>query len=230
MIPWTKITMFGDTVVMMPAAAIIAVWLLAGRAWRMALWWGLLFTLGLIAVAATKIAFIGWGIGISALDFTGISGHAMRASAVLPVIASLLLQPASPPARTAGITLGVALGLLIGESHIVLGYHSVSEVVAGCLLGSAVGLGFIRMSDPLSGPQLDRRLAALSLFALLPTSYAEPAPTQGWITSVALYLSGHDKPYVRATGKLAHSARSRPNAPAFSAPGYRAPSLRLERP
>lgn len=203
MIPWTKITMFGDTVVMMPAAAAIIIWLVAGRAWRMAFWWGLLFTTGLFVVVATKIAFIGWGIGIDALDFTGISGHSMRATAVLPVIFYLLLQKSSPPVRTSGVAMGLALGMLIGVSRIALHTHSVSEVVAGAVLGSSISVGFIRISDSLPKPALNRWLIAFSLLALFPTSYAEPAPTNHWVNAVALYLSGHDKPYVRTTGRLA---------------------------
>ena len=86
MIPWIKFTSYGDTMVMIPAAFIILVWLTVGRAWRMAIWWCLLLIAGLVLVAATKIAFVGWGVGIRSIDFTGISGHAMRATAVLPVI------------------------------------------------------------------------------------------------------------------------------------------------
>jgi hypothetical protein len=40
MISWNDITGIGDTVVMLPAAAVIGGWLLAARAMRMALcWW-----------------------------------------------------------------------------------------------------------------------------------------------------------------------------------------------
>jgi hypothetical protein len=95
---------------------------------------------------------------------------------------------------------------MIGESRLVLHYHSVSEVVSGCLLGSLVGLGFIRLCAAKAIECLNRWLVALSLCALLPTAYAEPAPTQGWLTSTALYLSGHDKPYTRTGGRLARSA------------------------
>jgi membrane-associated phospholipid phosphatase len=202
MIPWLHITSFGDTVVMLPAAAAIVAWLIAGRACRTAVWWCLLFTFGLALVAATKIAFVGWGIGISALDFTGISGHAMRATAVFPVIFYLALRKSPPLARASGVLLGVMIGVLIGMSRVVLHTHSVSEVVAGCALGGAIALGFIRISNQLPKPFLNPRIIALSLLALLPTSYAEPAPTNQWINAVALYLSGHDTPYVRIAGKV----------------------------
>lgn len=197
MIPWNQISMFGDSVVTLPAAAAIMVWLIAGRAWNMALWWGSLFAAGLILVAATKVAFIGWGIGISAIDFAGISGHSMRASAILPVLFYLLLHRSMPLLRDGGVVLGLLLGALMGISRVAVGAHSVSEAVAGCLLGGAIGLGFILLSKPLPKPHLNRFLIAFSLFGLLPTSYAEPAPTDHWLQAVALYLSGHERPYVR---------------------------------
>jgi membrane-associated phospholipid phosphatase len=201
MISWGKITYFGDTVVMMPAAAAIIIWLVIGRAWRMAFWWSILFTVGLVLVVATKIAFIGWGIGIRSLDFTGISGHSMRATAVLPVLCYLMLQKSSPGLRALGICFGLMLGLLLGISRIAVHAHSISEAAAGCLLGGMISLGFIRISGSLQKPVLHRWLIVLSMLALLPTSYAKPAPTQRWMNGVALYLSGHDRPYSRKQWK-----------------------------
>ena len=201
MIPWMYITGVADTVVTLPAAATIVVWLLTGRAWRMALWWSLLFAGGLAIVAATKIAFIGWGIGINALDFMGMSGHAMRATAVFPVIAYLVLQRSSAAVRASGVLLGISIGLLVGVSRMALQVHSVSEIIAGCMIGGAVSLGFIWVSRGLPRPYLHRRLIALGMLALLPTAYANPAPTNQWMNAVALYLSGHDTPYDRSTGR-----------------------------
>lgn len=208
MIPWSKISFLGDSIVMLPAALAILAWLAIGRAWRMAFWWAWLFAFGLSLVAATKIAFIGWGIGSVTLDFTGISGHAMRGVAVLPVLAYLVSQRWPGPLRIVCVALGVGMGLLIGVSRVVLSYHSVSEAVAGCLVGCAVALGFIYWSLPLSKPNLNRWLLAGSLLGLVPTAYANPAPTDYWMNSVALYLSGHDQPYVRGDSRFARPGSS----------------------
>jgi membrane-associated phospholipid phosphatase len=210
MIPWIPITSLGDSVVTLPAAALILIWLLAGNAWRMAFWWSVLFTAGLLVVLASKVAFIGWGVGSVALDFTGISGHATRATAVLPVIVYLLLQRSSASIRWAGIFLGIGFGVLIGISRVVLNDHSVSEATSGCVLGAVLALAFMWLSRPLPKPSLNRWLIALSLLALLPTTHAEPAPTADWMNAVALYLSGRDKPYVRTWGPLASPATCRP--------------------
>ncbi|OGB20530.1 MAG: membrane-associated phospholipid phosphatase [Burkholderiales bacterium RIFCSPLOWO2_02_FULL_57_36] len=201
MIPWMQITSVADTAVTLPAAATIAVWLITGRAWRMAIWWCLLLIFGLAVVVATKIAFIGWGIGISAIDFMGMSGHAMRATAVFPVIFYLTLQRSPTLVRASGVLLGISLGVLVGVSRVVLNVHSVSEVVAGCALGGVVSLGFIWISRGFPRPHLNRWIIALGLSILLPTSYANPAPTNRWMNAVALYLSGHDMPYDRNAGR-----------------------------
>lgn len=202
MIPWDQLTLLGDSVVTLPIAAAILLWLVAGRAWEMALGWCFLFCGGMALVVVTKVAFIGWGIGLSAIDFAGFSGHSMRAAAIFPVLFYLLLQHA-PAVRRPGILLGVLLGVLVASSRVAVGAHSVSESISGALLGSAVALGFMLLSRVLPKPRMNRWLVAFSFFCLLPTSYAEPAPTNDWLQAVALYLSGHERPYVRDDERFA---------------------------
>lgn len=194
---WHAITLFGDTNATMPLAAGIFLWLAAARAWRMAGWWLLLFGGGLALVAATKIAFIGWGIGIRSLDFTGISGHAMRAMAVFPVLGYLLVSGRMPAARAGTIGAGFAAAGLICVSRVAVHAHSASEAVAGALLGAAVAFGFFRIARSMRAPSAHRWIIGLSLLAMLFASRAAPAPTERWITAVALYVSGHDEPFRR---------------------------------
>src|SRR5690606_18067772 len=114
---------------------------------RLALWWSVLFGGGLALVVATKMAFIGWGLGISSLDFTGFSGHAMRSAAVMPVLFYLLLQRAPRAARAVAALLGLAFATLIGISRLVLQVHSTSEVVTGWLLGAGVAFAFLMVAN-----------------------------------------------------------------------------------
>ncbi|MGS0742620.1 phosphatase PAP2 family protein [Glaciimonas sp. GG7] len=202
MFSWAAISNLADTNVLLPAAAVCAAWLLFGRAWRMSLLWSFLFATGLVLVAMTKIAFVGWGIGIRSLDFTGFSGHAMRATAVMPVLFYLLLQKAPPLARLSGVVLGLALGVIIGISRLVVHAHSVSEAVTGCLVGAVVALSFFWFSRSMPKPTLHRWLLVLTLIPVMLTVQAKPAPTERWLSGVALYVSGHDKPFVRADWDL----------------------------
>lgn len=197
MIPWMQITSVADAVVTIPAAATIAAWLIVGRAWHMAALWCVLFISGLGIVVATKIAFIAWGVGISAIDFMGMSGHAMRAMAVFPVILYLILLKSPARIRTSGVVFGIFIGLLVSVSRLALNVHSPSEVITGAALGGAVSMGFIWVSRTLTEPSLSRSIIALGLCVLLPTSYASPAPTNQWMNAVASYLSGHEGLYER---------------------------------
>lgn len=197
MLPWTKITYLGDTSLMAPAALLIGLWLLAVHRQRLLWYWCALLGSALALVAATKIAFLGWGIGIPALNFTGFSGHATFATAVLPVMAFLLLQRRPVLVRAAGVLFGLGLGLLVGMSRLRLGVHSGTEVIAGCMLGALVSLGFVRVSGSVRPAVLNLALAGVGLALLFAASYTQAAPTQRLFVHVALYLSGHDQPYVR---------------------------------
>ncbi|MHB1678107.1 MAG: phosphatase PAP2 family protein [Sulfuriferula sp.] len=203
MISWLGITSLGSFTVMTPAAAAISVWLALNRAWSMVLWWCLLFIGGSLLVVATKIAFIGWGLGLHALDFTGFSGHVMRAAAVAPVLLYLLLQKTSSLFRKSGVALGLAFGVLIGFSRLEVNAHSVSESVSGWVLGAVVSLGFIWVLSNSPRINLNRWVVVFSISGLLATPNIAHVPTQRWITQAALYLSGHDRPYIRASWKMA---------------------------
>jgi membrane-associated phospholipid phosphatase len=199
MIDWTDITHYGDVTITSLAAAVIAAWLFIEDEKRLAFWWSVLFAGGMGIVIATKMAFIGWGIGIRAIDFAGFSGHAMRSAAVLPVLFYLILQRARFIVCAGGVLLGFVCAAMIGVSRILMHTHSTSEVVAGLLLGGAISLAFIRIAHTSLSKHVFKPLRiALSMLALLPAPYVHPAPTQQWLTEITLYVSGHDHPYPRS--------------------------------
>ena len=166
------------------------------------MWWLFLFIGGMALVVATKIAFVGWGLGIRSLNFTGFSGHAMRATAVAPVFIYMLLHDYRRTYRYAGILSGLGFGILISYSRLVVHAHSVSEAVTGCLLGAAIALIFIRILEEFR-LHINHWVIVISLSALMFSPAIPPAPTQRWITLTALYLSGHTAPYTRANWKYA---------------------------
>lgn len=193
MIFWAAFTKLADSNFTMPLAALLAVWLAGARAWKPFLQWCFLFGAGIFLVVATKVSYIGWGAGIAAIDFTGISGHAMRATAIAPALMALLLQKQSPQKQQFGLLAGLVFGIAIGISRLAIDVHSVSEVISGCLLGAVVGLGFARLirHRPIV---FDRKLLLIGVLALLPILVLKPAPTESWMESVAYYLSGKERP------------------------------------
>jgi hypothetical protein len=164
---WTSLLHLGDIELTLALAAAIGAWLVAARAWRMALWWGLLFPLGIGLVAASKVAYMAWGSPLHGLDFKAISGHATGVTAVFPTLCYVLLRHRGPRAQLAGLAAGLALGALMGVLLVAEDEHSVAEALAGWITGAAVSLGTIRMAGALPRPRarLPGFLGAMLVFA-----------------------------------------------------------------
>lgn len=189
-----------------PVALAIAVWLAAGGYWRSALRWCIWSGVAMMLVVASKIAFIGWGSGSAALDFTGISGHASRAALVFPVLFYFSLpRPAralTPGAGAAwqpglGLCLGLLVALLVAISRVMVNAHSGSEMLAGWLLGGSVGLMFVRSLPPTPTLTSPRWLLGCLAVVLLVSPAVQPLQAEGPITRLALFLSGHTQPFER---------------------------------
>ena len=207
---WYSITNLGGAGLTLPLALAIALWLVTGYSWRMAASWLLLLGAAIGLVTLTKIAFLGWGVGVRSYDFTGLSGHAMLSTAVYPVAFFLMLQGVRPALRIAGVVVGLAIGIAVGFSRVVLDAHSPSEAVTGCLVGAATALTFVRYWWAAQSGRLSAAAIALSLAALTFALHDVRVPTHRWVTHPALTVSGHERPYVRARWK----ANRAPRAPA----------------
>jgi membrane-associated phospholipid phosphatase len=209
---WYSITNLGGAGLTVPLALAIALWLLVGYSWRMAASWVLVLGLAIGLVTLTKIAFLGWGVGVHELDFTGISGHAMLSTAVYPVAFFLILQGAPNFLRIGGVLAGLAIGLAVALSRVVLDAHSPSEAVTGCVVGALTALVFARYWWLAQPRRISAAVVALSLAALTIALHNVHVPTYRWIVNIALTVSGHDRPYVRAKWKAGRTNRA-PSAP-----------------
>ena len=194
---WLVITHLGSAGIMLPmlALSVAGLWL-AGQKSALQTWL-LAMAVGVGIVLASKIAFIGWGWGSAALDFTGISGHTMLASSIFPVWMGWLLAGPASRFSLRGVMLGLAIGAVVGWSRLVLGAHSPSEVVLGWLLGVAISAVACKaMKDRISPRGWDTLGTALLLLAFSP-SLSGYLPTHQWEVRLALALSGHARPHVR---------------------------------
>lgn len=178
---------------MLPAAAAIAAWLAAGRAWRLACVWSLLFMLALALVAASKIAYLGWRFGFPPLDFKAFSGHAMCTSSVFPTAFYLLLQRSGAARRNYGIALGLVLGISMSILLVALNEHSVSEVAAGFFLGAGASLSFIGYANTLPAQLQNHRRFAVSALVFAVVWLAHPESIGYWLVWITLYFSPHDQ-------------------------------------
>lgn len=197
---WQLFTWLGDSALLLPCAALVALWLLIPRATRPQGWtWVLCFGATGALVALTKLLFLGWGMGSAALDFTGISGHTALSTCFWPVALWLMGSRGTHRLRVALAVAGWLLGALIGVSRMALDAHSATEVGAGFALGAAASLVFLLRQR--RWPHL--RIRAHWVFAALlaPLLVVEPgwrAPTHDFVAWLAVELAGHDRPYTRA--------------------------------
>ena len=135
MIWWSHLSALGGLEVTAPVALAVALWLACARDWRLARAWSLLFVAALAIAALSQMAFIGWGVGIESLAFTGFSGHAMRAAAVVPVALFVLMDKKRGGWQRGMVLAGVVLTVGVAAARVQVGAHSPSEAWAGCLLG-----------------------------------------------------------------------------------------------
>jgi membrane-associated phospholipid phosphatase len=198
---WYSITSLGSAGLTLPLAIAIALWLALGYSWRMAAGWLLLLGAAIGVVTVTKLAFLGWGVGVRELDFTGVSGHAMLSTAVYPVALFLMLLPARPALRLVGVLIGLAAGIAVGLSRVVLDAHSPSEAITGCIVGALTALMFVRWSWDAEPGRLSAVPVTVSLVMLFVGLHGVHVPTQRWVTHIALKVSGHDRPFIRARWK-----------------------------
>lgn len=180
---------------MLPAAGAIAAWLVCAKAWMLALRWCLIFVIGLGLVALSKIVYLGWGSEINAVGFQALSGHAWRATAVLPVLFFVTSPSASGSWRTWGLVLGIALSIGLGTLLVLLGFHTAAEVVVSFILGICAVFLFVRAAlrapAPKSGPWVVP--ASIAVFVVLFS--LKPASVSYRLVDVALFLSGRDEAF-----------------------------------
>lgn len=163
----------------------------AARTWLVALCGATAVTL------VSKSLFLGWGVGIAALDFTGVSGHTLLAASVYPTLFNWLLSPVATRWPYRGAALGLALAAVVAVSRVVLGAHSASEVIIAWLMGLVVSGLVLQARVGSVRPPWYVRGAPLILLMALHSSTATYLPSHNWEVRLALYLSGHDKPFER---------------------------------
>ena len=188
---WLPLVRLGDPGIIFPAAAGMAAWLLASRAWRTAFWWSLLFAAAVALVAANKIAFMGWGNGWPALCFKALSGHATGAAAVFPLLLYLLLQRASPALRTAGVATGLALAALVAAALVASDEHSLAEVSAGWCTGAIASLGAMQLAGTQAPLRAPGGVLAFALVFVAGAWLMQWAHLGWWMIKAARLLSGN---------------------------------------
>lgn len=194
MILWKSIIDIGHTAIMLPLASAIACWLLAGRAWKRAMAWSVMFVAGVSLVAFSKVAFLGWATGIPSLGFKALSGHVLCASVVLPVFCHLVMQRASTGWRAAGVASAIALTIGLGILIVYFNFHAASEVVASFILGMVISLGYLHVARSMPPPQTNRVAVPCGIMVFALVFMLKPSMVNHKLDDIAMHLSGRERP------------------------------------
>ena len=203
---WHLLTRLGEAQILLPAAALtLLALLMRASTRRLALIWMALIILAAVITTASKVAFIGWGIGWADINFTGVSGHAMFAAAIYPVLMITFFSGRWRGAHRLSLALGCALALVVGLSRIEVGAHSWSEVLAGWAVGGAVSVVALALSE--TSAILVRPIVPVLLLAwvaVMPFKL-HASPTHSFVIRLAVAMSGNETPFQRSD--LLHPAR-----------------------
>ncbi len=195
---WVQVSRLGEAQILLPAMALALLWLASQRGGgRLVLAWLAATVLAAAITTASKIAFIGYGIGWAPLDFTGFSGHAMFAAALMPVLLRLAAGPRTRAGRGLVLVVGYALALVVAVSRVLVGAHSPSEVVTGFALGAMASAWALRAGRWPALPLARWMPAVLLVWALLAVVGAPESRTHGLVTRLALAVSGRPHAYQR---------------------------------
>ena len=196
---WHLVTRLGEAEILLPATLVLCWWLARHADSRpLVRRWLAWIALAAIVTTASKVAFMGWGIGSSSLNFTGISGHAMFAAAVYPPFLYSMAATRSPTWRRLAWLAGCLVALVIALSRVMVGAHSWSEVTAGLLVGGLVSASMWWVaSRSQAAPPIWLPVGIACWLAVTPAQ-APASTTHDMVTRLALSLSGRSHPYTRA--------------------------------
>ncbi|ADU69901.1 phosphatase PAP2 family protein [Pantoea sp. At-9b] len=197
---WKTLTYFGDSMLLIPTAVIIALVLPWKSDNQRTVWyWLLAFGLAGLLVSISKILFLGFGIGSARFNFTGFSGHSAMSATLWPVMMWLVSGRWSTLGRLITIGIGYLIPLMVGFSRLVIHAHSLSEVLAGLMLGFTLSSAFLlsQRDTALKGFSLPQMGVAF-LVPLLLMSHGRVATTQQFLERFSADLAGLEKPYTRA--------------------------------
>jgi membrane-associated phospholipid phosphatase len=196
---WNLLTRWGEAQILLPAVLLLSLPALRTADSRASIgrWW-LGLAVATAITTATKLAFIGWGIGIASLNFTGISGHAMFAAAVHPMLAALLTSQLAASTQRAAFVGALVLALVVGFSRIEVGAHSLSEVIAGLALGCGVSAWATWQRALPRYATAPWYLLLIVVWLVITPVHTPQSQTHHWVTRLSLVLAEREIPHTRA--------------------------------
>jgi membrane-associated phospholipid phosphatase len=175
----TFITDLADQAVVLPLVVAIAIALL-GQGWRRGAAAWTTAVIGTFAgMLALKVTFLACSHSFGTPDIHTPSGHVAAATVVTGGLAALLLRR-----RASVVPVAVLAALVVGVSRLVLGAHSLPEVVLGAIVGlaGALVLPLLAGRPP---PGFDMRRIAIVVAGIVVLFHGLHFPAEAHIRSTA---------------------------------------------
>ena len=135
------LTDFADQAVILPLVLAVAI-ALAVQGWRRgALTWLIVVAATFLATLAFKLMFLACSPLFGPMDVHSPSGHVAAATVVAGGLAAMLTRR-----RTSILPAALVAAVVIGISRLVLGAHSLPEVVVGAMIGLAGAAALLRFA------------------------------------------------------------------------------------
>jgi len=156
------LTDFADQAVLLPVVVAVAI-MLTLQGWRR----GALVWLGVVgatflAMLALKIVFLACPPVFGPINIRSPSGHVAAATVVAGGLAALLSGR-----RASILPVAVLAAVVIGLSRLVLGLHSLPEVVLGAMVGLAGATALLTLSGPPPTLRPGRLFSVVAVVAVL---------------------------------------------------------------
>ena len=137
------LTDFADQAVLIPVVLAVAI-TLAVQGWRRgALVWLIVIAGVFTSTLVFKLMFLGCSPLFGPIDIHSPSGHVAAASVVSGGLAAMLTRR-----RASIVPAALLAAFVIGVSRVVIGVHSLPEVVVGALIGLAGAVALLRFVGP----------------------------------------------------------------------------------
>jgi membrane-associated phospholipid phosphatase len=179
----TFITDIADQAVILPLVLAIGIALLTQRWYRGAAAWALTIVATFATVLALKLVFLACATSFGVADIRTPSGHVAAATVVTGGLAALLLRQ-----RASVLPIAILAAIVVGVSRLVLGAHSLPEVVIGAAVGLAGALALLLLAGR-PPPALDGRRIAVVAVAIVLVFHGVHFPAEAHIRATALRVA-----------------------------------------
>ncbi len=185
------ITDFGDVAYLLPAAALVLVYLAYSKARLSAVAWVVAFAACVGLTVLLKLSFLTCGAKIGSLDVYSPSGHTSFATTFYLCIGLVTARNKSPLLAFIVLAAAFCVAVAIAASRFLLDVHTLGEVAIGLLIGVACVVWFA--TKYYGGPQPSLPiLPVLGLLAPLAlVAHGHHLSQESWLKAAAGYIRSH---------------------------------------